>query len=69
MTRRDPWKENLKGMRRGPVEETDGLIERGSRRELETEMKRNEVRQRESRGWEGEDVYKCVCVLRVAGGK
>lgn len=44
----------FKRMRRRPVEETDGLIERGSKRELETEMKRNEVRQREWRGWEGE---------------
>lgn len=43
-------------MRERPVEETDGLIERGSKRELETEMKRNEVRQRESREWRGEKV-------------
>lgn len=48
----------FKGNESGPVEETDGLIERGRRRELETEMKRNEVRQRESRAWEGED--ECV---------
>lgn len=67
-------------MREGgrPVEGTDSPIERGSKRELETEMKRNEVRQRESRGEgveerkvsdkrdEGERV--CVCVW-VGGGE
>lgn len=39
-------------MREGerPVEGTDSPIERGSKRELETEMKRNEVRQRELGG-------------------
>ncbi|MED6276611.1 Cadherin-24 [Characodon lateralis] len=47
-------------MRGRPVEETDGLIERGSKRELETEMKRNEGRQREWRGWEGEVVSPCL---------
>lgn len=36
------------------VEETDGSIERRSKRELETEMKRNEVRQRKSGGGGGE---------------
>jgi len=40
-------------MRGKPAEETDGLIESRSKRELETKMKRNEVRQRESRGWGG----------------
>lgn len=56
------------------VEGTDSPIERGSKRELETEMKRNEVRQRELGGGrkvsdkrdEGES--ECVCVW-VCGGE